>query len=152
MHLCVTLQPGLFDPPFSSKSVPSQLSNGSFSIVLSAFLLNKNPLEFGIFIITFYYLPYIFVASCPKHCASLLSASTCHNACSVSTVCAMCLASRDCCSLLAPASRIVVTASLFSSFDSKSASTVKKIQLNHTNFVFINAKFINISRVHSTRK
>jgi hypothetical protein len=36
---------------------------------------------------------------------------------------------------------------LFSSFDSESASSVNKIQLNHTNFVFINAKFINISEI-----
>jgi hypothetical protein len=36
---------------------------------------------------------------------------------------------------------------LFSSFDSESASSVNKIQLNHTNFVFINVKFINISEI-----
>jgi hypothetical protein len=36
---------------------------------------------------------------------------------------------------------------LFSSFDSESASSVNKIQLNHTNFVFVNAKFINIFEI-----
>jgi hypothetical protein len=31
--------------------------------------------------------------------------------------------------------------------DSESASSVNKRQFNHTNFVFINAKFINISEI-----
>jgi hypothetical protein len=36
---------------------------------------------------------------------------------------------------------------LFSFFESESASSVNKIQLNHTNFVFVNAKFINIFEI-----
>jgi hypothetical protein len=36
---------------------------------------------------------------------------------------------------------------LFSSLDSRSASSVNKRQFYHTNFVFVNAKFINISEI-----
>ena len=38
---------------------------------------------------------------------------------------------------------------LFTSFDRKSASSINKRQFYHTNFVFINAKFINKSEIKS---